>query len=464
MDMHEPGCAGGELLHYLQRQGDSLRTEIFEAAPLCCAEHLRDVDLTVPRVDTKLKLKPSKADMKTLRPLLRAHEEAMASLEDEFDVERLDSTFAALMKMVQEMAGIRAHRVELTPETLGGNLTQVPIDLFRLHREVRELRVESTQLATLPAWMGNFVFLEHLDIDGGCRDGYDSNNYVLKKLDASIGKLVNLKTLNLHGLDELETLPESLGNLSGNLKHLNISHCGKFEMFMQRVPRFFTLPASSGSLVGLKSLQILKCSSMKELPTSIARLVGLEKLVILGCGLKEMPSIETLTALRWLQLEVSGVAFKTLSRSLPCLQQLRTLGVKTPAELREEDLLNMGRALKAWPQPLLLNFQLRQNGWRGDDVRLSRCSQALGLPAEAADWDNKTTLHFLRLQQQKVTAFASGLHQRLGAASAVSCLNQPTLVMIVDAVLGGWSLLEQWQRERTGEEEGAGTSPHMPST
>ena len=77
MDMHEPGCAGGELLHYLQRQGDSLRTEIFEAAPLCCAEHLRDVDLTVPRVDTKLKLKPSKADMKTLRPLLRAHEEAM---------------------------------------------------------------------------------------------------------------------------------------------------------------------------------------------------------------------------------------------------------------------------------------------------------------------------------------------------------------------------------------------------
>ena len=117
---------------------------------------------------------------------------------------------------------------------------------------------------------------------------------------------LNLKTLNLHGLDQLKTLPESLGNLSGNLKHLNISHCGKFEMFMQRVPRFFTLPASSGSLVGLKSLQILKCSAMKELPTSIARLVGLEKLVILECGLKEMPSIETLTALRWLQLEVSG--------------------------------------------------------------------------------------------------------------------------------------------------------------
>ena len=234
---------------------------------------------------------------------------------------------------------------------------------------------------------------------------------------------------------------------------------------MQRVPRFFTLPASSGSLVGLKSLQILKCSAMKELPTSIARLVGLEKLVILGCGLKEMPSIETLTALRWLQLEVSGVAFKTLSRSLPCLQQLRTLGVKTPAEFREEDLLNMGRALKAWPQPLLLNFELGQAvGMFLDDMPLSRCSQALGLPAEAADWDNKTTLHFLRLQQQKVTAFASGLHQRLGAASAVSCLNQPTLVMIVDVVLGGWSLLEQWQRERTGEEEGAGTSPHMPST
>jgi len=47
-----------------------------------------------------------------------------------------------------------------------------------------------------------------------------------------------------------------------------------------------------------------------------------------------------------------------------------------------------------------------------------------------------------------MVAFARGLHVRLGAVSWVSSLNDVALVLIANEVLGGWSLLKMWQRER----------------
>ena len=61
--------------------------------------------------------------------------------------------------------------------------------------------------------------------------------------------------------------------------------------------------------------------------------------------------------------------------------------------------------------------------------------------------------HF-REQQSKVAAFASGLHRRLGAGSMVSQLDEQVLVLVADEVLGGWSLMREWQ-----EEEGADQKP-----
>jgi hypothetical protein len=49
------------------------------------------------------------------------------------------------------------------------------------------------------------------------------------------------------------------------------------------------------------------------------------------------------------------------------------------------------------------------------------------------------------VQQQKVAAFASGMHSRLGAASGMSWLDEQVLVMIADKVLGGWGLLKEWR-------------------
>ena len=57
------------------------------------------------------------------------------------------------------------------------------------------------------------------------------------------------------------------------------------------------------------------------------------------------------------------------------------------------------------------------------------------------------TLDYLRVQQQKVAAFASWMHSWLGGASGVSWLDEQALVMIADEVLGGWGLLKEWRQE-----------------
>ena len=66
-------------------------------------------------------------------------------------------------------------------------------------------------------------------------------------------------------------------------------------------------------------------------------------------------------------------------------------------------MLAIGRALVAWPLPLLHDVE---------GIHLSTCWRALGLPAAAADedWTNAMTLDYFRVQQQKVAAFASAMH------------------------------------------------------
>lgn len=59
----------------------------------------------------------------------------------------------------------------------------------------------------------------------------------------------------------------------------------------------------------------------------------------------------------------------------------------------------------------------------GHTLGLMRHWQALALPLEAAAWEDRRILEHWKVQQQKVVAFASGLHVRLGAASRVSLLN-----------------------------------------
>ena len=85
--------------------------------------------------------------------------------------------------------------------------------------------------------------------------------------------------------------------------------------------------------------------------------------------------------------------------------------------------------------------------------------RGLGLPAEAAEWGDIEIVEHFREQQSKVAAFASGLHRRLGAGSMVSQLDEQVLVLIADEVLGGWSLMREWQGEEGGDQKRKGEEP-----
>ena len=84
--------------------------------------------------------------------------------------------------------------------------------------------------------------------------------------------------------------------------------------------------------------------------------------------------------------------------------------------LRSGDVHALGRALKAWPLPLLYNILDAPeycNKYYSDRIRLSafwKFWQILRLPTAAEDWTNARTLDFFRMQQHKVAVFASGMH------------------------------------------------------
>jgi len=424
--------------------------------------------------------RPSSADLARLRPLMRALGDALAAQEEGLDPERLSRTYAALMAELQEVAGMGVHAVELTPATLApvlpegeeedeedeegdekgkAQLAALPEGLRALAGEVRELVVRSTRLAVVPGWVGELTRLEALEVSGDV--DYYGRNSVLKSLPASLGQLGSLKQLTLAWLGGLEVLPDAVVRLT-SLGSLTIEWCGKLralprgigklgalkELRLQWLHVLHEMPDTIGRLTALEHLTLANCSKLRTLPASIMHLSRLQTLCISDVPLEDMPCIEALTALHELRLDVADYAhgsraFTALSRSLPCLQQLQVLGLRASGvvALQAGDVLAIGRALKAWPLPLLHDVE--------GLLRLSTCWRALGLPAAAADedWTNATTLDYFRVQQQKVAAFASGMHWRLGAASGVSWLDEQALVMIADEVLGGWGLLKEWRQE-----------------
>jgi hypothetical protein len=57
----------------------------------------------------------------------------------------------------------------------------------------------------------------------------------------------------------------------------------------------------------------------------------------------------------------------------------------------------------------------------------------------------------------KVAALVS--HTRLWAGSIVSQLDEQVLVLIADEVLGGWSLMREWQGEEGGDQKRKAQEP-----
>jgi Leucine-rich repeat (LRR) protein len=456
--------------------------------------------------------------MLLLQPLLRKHRAALDAQEVFLDADGLVESFYPLLKLVREMQGIWAHKVNLSSTSLDPLLRtedtevdELPEDLRRLKDHLKELRVQSARLSSLPDWLGELKHLESLNLDG--TSAYmmslddeeipnDPWNYEMTMLPTSIGDLGVLKRMHLSHFEGLQKLPESIKRLTaleelrleglGQCKLEELTGCFPHLKNLQEIellwmPALETLPATLGSLTSLQRLGIRCCGNLKKLPenfgllkalrtlnlvglhhlkklpASIGELTGLEELGISHSGIEILPtSMKFLTTLHTLSIKLwwasnpsqrdSNRVFKTLSPSLPFLRRLRRLAVNFSdfrGEAGKEDSLAIGRSLRAWPLPLLLEFSDTLSKRISVAPPLNVNWHALGLPAEAEEWDNLKILDYFRVQQAKMAAFASGLHVRLGQASCLSSLNDLILVLIADEVLGGRSLSKEEETENT---------------
>ena len=347
-------------------------------------------------------------------------------------------------------------------------LKEVP-DLARLS-SLQELTIGHCDNLTLLRGMGEFVALKQLTLD---------RLYELKEVPdlarltalqeltmeecgnltllRGIGELVALKQLTLNRLYALKEVLD-LARLTA-LQELKIEECGNLtllrgigelvalkQLTLDRVYALKGVP-NLARLTAQQELTISLCGKLKALPRGIGDLSALKQLS-LGCytldAREEMPDLARLTALQ--ELTISDCSCLRLPERILQLSALTKLRISHRYTHEHKwDILVIGGALKAWPLPSLaiLEFCVGRR-------EVALYAPSLGLPAVAAAWSNAATLDFLRVQQHKVVAFASGLHGRLGAASGVSMLNDQMLTMIANEVLGRSDFrkwLSLWERD-----------------
>jgi len=83
-------------------------------------------------------------------------------------------------------------------------------------------------------------------------------------------------------------------------------------------------------------------------------------------------------------------------------------------------------------------------------IQLGRVLEDVGLPCVASLWSNSAVLRYWRIQQSKIAAFASGLHERLG---------QGSLIRVLGDTLCGWSSLRSQQNRAARTCESANGAP-----
>jgi hypothetical protein len=136
--------------------------------------------------------------------------------------------------------------------------------------------------------------------------------------------------------------------------------------------------------------------------------------------------------------------------------------------LQERDLLAIGRALKAWPLPLLHVVEVyHHSDWLNcndeprfilseeehadaeENLRPSHMLASTGAPGSGRRLDQRDDARLLARAAAKGGGVCqrSGMHVRLGATSGVSWLDEQALDMIADEVLGGWGLLKECLQE-----------------
>ena len=333
---------------------------------------------------------------------------------------------------------------------------------IRAFAQLRRLELYAYESKDLPAWFGEMTMLQVLDMTGFG---------TMTEVPVSIGNLVGLHTLKLRergfvelpssifaSLSHLTSLTLACESLTGlpssifdnlRLTRLKFHECRKLRgpLLLERLTTLKTLKISFCKLLSLSppsllhSLDVLHCAKIDvDLPTFITRLTALRSLSLKPDTLFVSPTRAVVARMNL-----------ALAKALPSLVSLKRLSL-TVEYMARTNVLAIGLALRAWPKPSLAICRNRypSHNVGTQDILLADVWQEMGragvfqemgllsvATAELPEWvTDASILAYFALQQEKVAAFACVQHRRLGAASKAACLDDQTLSLIADEVLG----------------------------
>jgi Leucine-rich repeat (LRR) protein len=202
------------------------------------------------------------------------------------DIRTLPETFGSLVSLIDIDLKHCASLVEL-PASFGGllslgrmditncsSLERFPVSMGDLPRLKRVDACTCRSLGTIPESFWNITSLDHVSFNSVVRMdpmSYSTQGALLSSVPGSIRSLVSLRTLNLAGCRWLESLPETIGDIS-QLTSLDVS-CTAIS----------TIPSTIGRLTSLKALRAMH-TNIEHLPDETGNLLSLETLALSGCS------------------------------------------------------------------------------------------------------------------------------------------------------------------------------------
>jgi len=366
------------------------------------------------------------------------------------------------------------------------------------------------EIAYFPPSLASFTALTELSlfwVGYNNRGEYDFEEEMSRAiLDPSIMQITTLRTLNIIECD-FNTLPPFF---MPSLEFMRIAGCE----YLYELPEL-----SVRALPRLAVLELHNLPTIRTLPESLGQLSALTQLHISNCFLESMPmSMHQLSALRDLimytsrEVNDSSALFHDVAIGLKGLYGLRKLYLSGPEEFSEADLIFIGQSLKAWPPPLLdlmdnkfpiLGFRVHpQFHYSGNyhtyclnmgnesrstskyeyprytcivpqrnaaPFNFKRCWRELGLPTEAADWDDGQIMHHWQAMQLKIEAFACVQHPHLCKVPLKLPILHADNVAMIGEYAGDWqrqhhrqvSKGHMSQREQASARENARILAHM---
>ncbi|KAJ1256640.1 hypothetical protein BS78_K337400 [Paspalum vaginatum] len=213
---------------------------------------------------------------------------------------------------LQKLTIVDCNSLSSLPQSVGQLTSLRELQIYgcpALHQLPELSSLQTLHVGGLPNIMRLPQSLQHLSIDR-CDE--------LQELPECLGDLRSLQELNIDGLHRLAWLPESMCRLT-SLKHLWIKNCSGLT----------SLPEGIKGFTALKEFQIDSCEGIKSLPDGIEGLAALKKLKIHDCpGMRSLPEgIKGLAALKKLKIH-DCPRIKSLPEGIKGLTTLEALKIR----------------------------------------------------------------------------------------------------------------------------------------